>query len=167
MIGTRRAADRVSYRLSCQLLRGVLRELVAAGAIGSVACRTAAALYALLLEHPIDQRGRCWSCGRAAAVVLGRRRRCRIYRVVHFWLHQPRTAPLISALTDELGLSLPPPPVPTPDRPRLRITDRFAPDERDGTETVDDPPTAPGPSALGIPVLGVPVLITGSARCPA
>ncbi|MGH3795694.1 MAG: hypothetical protein ACRDSP_12470 [Pseudonocardiaceae bacterium] len=80
------------------------------GGLGSVVYRAAAGLYALLLEHPVDRRGCCCSCRRPGAMVGRRRRRCRVYPVARYWLHQPGTARLVSRLVAELGLSLPPPP---------------------------------------------------------
>jgi hypothetical protein len=122
----------MSHQSLHRMLRGALREPVASGRAGSVVCRATAALYALLLEHPVDHRGRCASCG-WAGVVFGRRRRCRIHRVAWYWLHQSCTTLLLSRLAGELGLSVPPPPVsgPPPDRPCLTITGRAGQDDID------------------------------------
>lgn len=123
-----------SYVLLCRMLRGALEELVASGGVGSVECRAVAALYALVLAHPVDHRGRCLWCG-WAGVVLGRRRRCRIYRVAQYWLHQSRTTLLVTDLANELGMCVVPPPDAGPrvERPGLTIADR---PEQDGTEVV-------------------------------
>lgn len=129
MIDKSRTAYQMSYRLICQMLRRVLREQRASGGVGSVACRATAVLYALLLSHPVDRRGRCAACGWAGAV-FERRRRCRIYRVAHYWLHQPYPA-LVTSLASELGVSgLPPVVRPEPDWPSLTVTGRT---EQDGT----------------------------------
>ena len=92
--------------------------------VGSVVYRAAAALYALLLEHPVDRRGRCCLCRRSTAVL--RRRHCRIYPVVQYWLHQPGIAVLVSRLATELGLMIQLPPLVGPelDRPGVTIVDR-------------------------------------------
>lgn len=53
---------RTSHDFMAEVLRGALLtafESGAAGGIGSVPCRAGAALYALLMNHPIDQQGRC------------------------------------------------------------------------------------------------------------
>jgi hypothetical protein len=59
-------------------LRGVLLAAVesgpiAAGGIDSIQRRACAVLYSLLMDHPVDQRGRCQSC-RRPGVVFGFRR---------------------------------------------------------------------------------------------
>jgi hypothetical protein len=81
-----------SYDLLCRLLRKVLVDGVQAGCgadngIGSVQFRACAALYALLMAHPLDQEGRCRSCHRPGAV-FGRRRRCWVHREASYWLRQ-------------------------------------------------------------------------------
>ncbi|MDQ3762634.1 MAG: hypothetical protein M3460_13500 [Actinomycetota bacterium] len=73
-----------SYALLCQKLRGVLVEKVQAGCgavdgIDSVLRRASAALYMLLMDHPVDRRGRCRSCRRPGAVFGFRRRHCRVH----------------------------------------------------------------------------------------
>ncbi|MGH3886402.1 MAG: hypothetical protein ACRDSZ_07500 [Pseudonocardiaceae bacterium] len=82
-----------SYDVLCRLLRKVLVDGVragrgAVGGIGSVQFRVSAALYALLLAHPLDEQGRCRSCRRPGAV-FGRRRRCWVHREASYWLRQP------------------------------------------------------------------------------
>lgn len=106
------SVQQISYDLLCQGLRTVLLEAVesesdAAGLIGLVEVRTCAALYGLLLDHPVDRRGRCRSCRRPGAVFGWRRRRCRVRIEASFWLHQPDRAFLLSRLADELGHSPP------------------------------------------------------------
>ncbi|MGH3925386.1 MAG: hypothetical protein ACRDTT_21435, partial [Pseudonocardiaceae bacterium] len=41
----------------------------AAGGVDSIQSRACAALYALLMAHPVDRRGRCRSCRRPGAVL--------------------------------------------------------------------------------------------------
>ncbi|MCA1672592.1 MAG: hypothetical protein LC799_10440, partial [Actinobacteria bacterium] len=144
-----------------------------AGGFGSVVYRAAAALYTLLLEHPVDRRGCCCSCRRPAAVIGRRRRRCRIYPLAQYWLYQPGTAVLVSSLVAELGLSIPSPPITGSglDRPGVTVTgrareeptDRAAPGHLDDTEVlptfVDDPDDPP--TALQSPVVSSPPFLPG------
>ena len=90
-------------------LREALRSvLVAADGIDSIQFRACAALYTLLIAHPVDQRGRCRSCRRPGAVLGLRRRRCRVHGEACFCLLQPAEF-LRSRLVCELGLTdLPP-----------------------------------------------------------
>ncbi len=103
-----------SYRLVCDVLRGVLRQLAQAepGAIkeiGSILYRASAVLYLLLLEHPIDRWGRCRSCRRCGTLVGLRRRPCRIYLKASYWLLRlPDEAIVVSHLATDLGLHTPP-----------------------------------------------------------
>jgi len=62
---TGQTVEQTSYRLLCE----ALRESVRAGPgaverVGSIRYQASAVLYLLLLEHPIDRRGRCRSCPR-------------------------------------------------------------------------------------------------------
>jgi hypothetical protein len=91
-----------------EALCGVLRAAMAespdtAEGIGSVQDRAAAALYFLLLEHSVDQHGRCRSCRRPGATVGKRRRRCRVHMKAEFWLLQPRPPRFASAATSDFG----------------------------------------------------------------
>ncbi|MGH4014384.1 MAG: hypothetical protein ACRDSL_10765 [Pseudonocardiaceae bacterium] len=70
-------------------------------------CQAAAALYALLLAHPIDRRGRCRSCRRSGAVLGLRRRSCRVYLEAGFFLLSAGEL-LRTQLVRELGLPDPP-----------------------------------------------------------
>jgi hypothetical protein len=124
------------YLLICRMLREALLERPASGGFGSVMCRATAALYAPLLAHPVDHRGRCPSCGWAGAVP-GRRRR--IYRVAWYWLGQPCPARLVSDVASGLGVSIPPPPIREYDWSGLTIT---------GRGPFEDPPRASGTSAF-------------------
>ena len=60
---TGRTVDQTSHRLVREALRETVRAGPGAGErVGSIRYRASAVLYLLLLEHPIDERGRCWSC---------------------------------------------------------------------------------------------------------
>jgi hypothetical protein len=162
MIDTSCTADQMSYRLICQVLRGVLRDYAELGEVDSQECRAVAALYTLLLEHPIDRRGRCLSCGRAR-MVFGCRRQCRIYRVTHYWLHRS-TALLVSSLTRELGLTVPPLPItkPEPDQTGPTITGRSEQDDTDESPTIEATQTDPHAPDHQAPVLPSPLSAPGS-----
>lgn len=100
------------HQLICELLRGVLRDAVqagpgAAGGIGSVECQAVATLYLLLMDHPIDPRGRCRSCRRPGRVFGPRWRRCRVHAKAIVWLVQSDEALLLRLLADEPGLATP------------------------------------------------------------
>jgi hypothetical protein len=86
--------SQTSYEFMCKVLCEVLAEGVRAGLgaearIGSLQCRVSGALYALLLTHPVDERGRCRSCRRPGAVFGFRRQRCGVHREASHWLCQP------------------------------------------------------------------------------
>jgi hypothetical protein len=103
-----RTVQQTSYDLVCQLLRGFLRDAVQSardgrGEVGSVACRATATLYGLLLDHPVDRRGRCRSCRRPGEVLGWRRRRCRVHRQAHFHLHHPDDAFFLGHLVRTLA----------------------------------------------------------------
>ncbi|MGH3898876.1 MAG: hypothetical protein ACRDTA_11625 [Pseudonocardiaceae bacterium] len=97
--------DQTSHRLVCDLLRDVLGQTgPGAEEVGSILYRASAVLYLLLLDHPIDQRGRCRSCPRPGAVIGFRRRLCRIHLRARYWLlRQPDNAMLLSHLADDPG----------------------------------------------------------------
>ncbi|MDQ2883639.1 MAG: hypothetical protein M3Y48_21405 [Actinomycetota bacterium] len=152
--------DQTSYRIICEELRGVLRQVVRAGpdaveGIGSIRCQASAVLYTLLLDHPIDRRGRCRSCRRPGAMVGLRRRPCRIHLRARYWLlHQPDQALLLSHLAHELARSAAPGPERPPDRSNLTMAAGIDPGDTDvlprvETETVG--PTHPTPPASGRP----------------
>ncbi|MGH3874262.1 MAG: hypothetical protein ACRDSR_22635 [Pseudonocardiaceae bacterium] len=67
-----RNVDQTSHRLVCDVLRragpGVVEE------VDSILYRLSAVLLMVLLDHPIDRRGRCRSC-RRPGVMIGLRRR--------------------------------------------------------------------------------------------
>ncbi|MGH3871455.1 MAG: hypothetical protein ACRDSR_08085 [Pseudonocardiaceae bacterium] len=78
----------------CEVLRGILHDGAqagpgVAGRIGSIPYQAVAALYTLLINHPIDRRGRCRSCRRPCAVFGFRRRHCRIHGEAQVWFGQP------------------------------------------------------------------------------
>ncbi|MGH3771586.1 MAG: hypothetical protein ACRDRW_09355 [Pseudonocardiaceae bacterium] len=73
----------------CKVLAdGVRVGLGTDGGIGSVQCRVSGALFALLLTHQVDERGRCRSCRHPGVFGL-RLRRCDVHREASFWLRQP------------------------------------------------------------------------------
>lgn len=81
-----------SHRLVCDALRQAL-QAGPAGGPGSIRYRACAVLYSLLLDHPLDQRGRCRSCRRSGAMIGLRRRPCRIHLRASYWLlRQPDEA---------------------------------------------------------------------------
>ncbi len=101
------------HQTSHELLRETLRDALAAApgsgrdGIGSLTCRASAALYALLGEHPVDQRGRCRSCRGPHA--LRWRRACRVLAAARFYLCQPEDM-LLRLLASELAQHATPPP---------------------------------------------------------
>lgn len=113
--GVRTTVYETSHDPLCRMLRKALVEVVqagpgSAGMIGSVLCRSVATLYTLLLDHPIDRRGRCRSCRRPGAVFGSRWRHCRVYGEANLWLWQLDEALLQRLLAHELGLAAAPPP---------------------------------------------------------
>jgi hypothetical protein len=86
------SVHQTSYDLMCRVLRQGLRDAVqagpgAAGGIGTVECQAVAALYLLLMDHPMDRRGRCRSCRRPGAVFGPRWRHCRVHGKAKLCLH--------------------------------------------------------------------------------
>ncbi|MGH3771967.1 MAG: hypothetical protein ACRDRW_11330 [Pseudonocardiaceae bacterium] len=88
-----RSVYQASYEFMCTMLCKALADGVRAGlgeeGVGSLRCRVSGALYAVLLDHPVDERGRCRSCRRPGAVFALRRRRCEVHREANYWLRQP------------------------------------------------------------------------------
>ncbi len=85
--GKGRTIEQTSYRLVCDALRqAVAAGPSAASGIDSIRYRAAAVLYTLLLDHPLDRRGRCRSCRRSGALIGPRRRPCRIHLRASYWL---------------------------------------------------------------------------------
>jgi hypothetical protein len=112
------SVHQTSHRLLCEVLGGVLIEVVESAqvlvsivesesAVGSVEVRAVAALYELLRDHPVDRRGRCRSCRRPGGVIGLRRRRCRVHRTAHFYLHHPDDAFFLSHLANEVDVPAP------------------------------------------------------------
>jgi hypothetical protein len=99
----------------CQMLRKVLVDGIKAGGIGSVPLRVCTALHGLLLDHPIDQWGRCRSCRRPGSVFGLRWRPCQVHSKVTLCLQQLDEVLLLDLLAEELGLvSASPPTAPGP-----------------------------------------------------
>lgn len=99
---TGRTVDQTSHRLVCEALREAVRAgLGAVGQVGSIRYRASAVLYLLLLEHPIDWRGRCRSC---PSVMIGLRPRpCQIHFRASDWLLHHSHEVLLSHLAREFG----------------------------------------------------------------
>ena len=118
--------NQTRHRLICDTLRASL--LAGPGAVeqsGQPRYWAAAVLYLLLLDHPIDRRGRCRSCRRTGELIGLRRRPCRIHLQASYWLlHQPDDALLLAQLADELGAGIAP--TRAPDRVDLTVTARSA-----------------------------------------
>jgi hypothetical protein len=98
-------AQTTSYRLLCD----ALCETVHAGpgtvdGPGLIRYRASAVLYLLLLDHPLDRRGRCRSCRRSGAMIGLRRRPCRVHARTSYWLLRQPDDTLLSNLANELGL---------------------------------------------------------------
>jgi len=181
MIRSEPSVYQTSHALLCRLLHQILMDAVqagcgAAGGIGSVPLRASAALYALLLAHPLDQQGRCRAC-RGPGAVFGRRRRCWVHLQANYWLRQPEEF-LYSRVADEWGPANPPPPsagaapggtaaatqpaqtpvappAPIPPVGRPDLDHGEAGDDPDGPRSRRGPSDDPGPSA------GPDVLPTG------
>ncbi|MGH3720610.1 MAG: hypothetical protein ACRDRI_17545 [Pseudonocardiaceae bacterium] len=99
----------ISYDSLCQALGGVLADGVragrgGAGGIGSVLFRACVALYGLLVDHPVDQWGRCRSCRRPGSVFGWRWRPCQVRGKAMLCLRQLDEVLLLSVLA-ELGLA--------------------------------------------------------------
>lgn len=111
MTGMGWTVEQTSHRLVCDALREVLRQTPqagpgVAGEIDSIRYRACAVLYTLLLDHPLDQRGRCRSCRRSGTIIGPRRQPCRIHLRASYWLlRQPEETLLPRHLADELGRS--------------------------------------------------------------
>jgi hypothetical protein len=146
MISTSRTVEQTNHRLICDALRETMRA--GPGAIervSSIRYRASAVLYLLLLEHPIDGRGRCWSC---PGVLSGLRPRpCQIHVKASDWLlHHPDEV-LRSHLAREFGAaSLLSPNVLSP-----RATGT-PPPIRPDRESPPGSLTDPGPPRLSTPV---------------
>jgi hypothetical protein len=104
------ACRSTTYQTSYDLVQAVLRAALLDMArsahdlhgIDRVEFGACAELYALLTAHPIDVRGRCWSC-RRPGWLRRRPRVCMVYQKAHYWLRQP-THLLQVHLASELGV---------------------------------------------------------------
>ncbi|MGH3772116.1 MAG: hypothetical protein ACRDRW_12095 [Pseudonocardiaceae bacterium] len=94
----------------CGVLRAAVESPRGTGGIGSVECRAVVALYSLLLDHPVDQWGRCRSCRRPGSVFGAQWRQCQVRGKATLCLRQLDEVLLLSLLAQELGLAdaLPP-----------------------------------------------------------
>lgn len=142
-----RSVHQTSQHLNCETLRDALRSRRDSGrgdrsAIGSIPWRAVAALYMLLLDHPVDRRGRCRSCRRPAAVLGRRWRRCRVHGEATLWLRQPAEF-LRSQLARELGLVSTEPPPGAGDTCE-ESTDSAVVTDQGGTEVLPAVEPAPG-----------------------
>jgi hypothetical protein len=101
-----------SHGLLLAVLRDVLLDVVGSAhglhGIGKVGFGACAGLSALLAAHPVDGRGRCWSC-RGPGWPGRRPRVCMVYRKAHYWLRQS-THLLQAHLASELGVDVAAPP---------------------------------------------------------
>lgn len=107
MISSGPTVHQTSYTLMCELLSRVLHVVLDSARKGdsdalSVEQRACAGLFTLLLDHPVDRRGRCRSCRRPGTVFGWRRRRCGVHRTAGHWLHQPHVGLLLRNLAHEL-----------------------------------------------------------------
>ncbi|MGH3865625.1 MAG: hypothetical protein ACRDQ4_05700 [Pseudonocardiaceae bacterium] len=119
------SADQVIYGVVYTALRRILREGVQAGlgaaeGLNSLQCRFAGALYALLMAHPIDRRGRCRHCRRPGSVIGRRRQSCAVYLEVDHWLHHSDER-LRTQAALQWGLTPSPSPAATTPQARRRV----------------------------------------------
>jgi hypothetical protein len=170
------STDQISYEFACRVLRSVLRAAVgsepgAVDGIGSVPCRASATLYMLLMDHPVDRRGRCRSCRHPGGVFGLPRHQCRVRSVASLWLKQPAEF-LHSLLAYELGLTELPPPTradgadraATGGRSALDGWPRIGPDPTDPCIPAISDPGRPAPaSSPKVPWAGRPDPVHGGA----
>jgi len=165
----------IRYALLCQRLRGALENAVLAGhgadGIGSVPCQASAALYMLLMGHPIDRRGRCRSCRRSGAVLGFRRHRCRVHGEARFWLLQQPAEFLQSRLVCELGLTDQPPAQDNPTRTAAHnrgdadVSPRVEPSTSDPRTEPFQTSTVPPPLPQGAPGRDGRTPLTAGSGC--
>lgn len=118
--------DQISHRLLCDALRETVHaEPATSDGIGSIRYRASAVLYRLLLEHPIDRRGRCRKCrGPGGMIGLRRRAPCQIHLTASDWMLRQPDAALLSHLTSELGAGAAPGTARPSDRSGLTVRAR-------------------------------------------
>ncbi len=109
------SADQISRDPLLQMLCEVMVEGARArrGAprgTESVALRACAALFELLREHQVDQRGRCRSCRRSGLLLRAWWQPCRVRSKATVCLQQLDEVLLFSPLVRELGLAAVSPP---------------------------------------------------------
>jgi hypothetical protein len=90
----------------CQVLRMVVADKERAGrgaadGVGSVECRAVVALYSLLMDHAVDQWGRCRSCRRPGSVFGARWRPCEVRSKASLCLDRLDEVLLLDLLDDE------------------------------------------------------------------
>ena len=90
----------------CQVLRAVVADKERAGrgaadGVGSVECRAMVALYSLLMDHVVDQWGRCRSCRRPGSVFGVRWRPCEVRSKASLCLDRLDEVLLLELLADE------------------------------------------------------------------
>lgn len=176
MTGKGPSATEASYVWLCERLRGVLVDAVLAGhgadGIGSVSSQASAALYLLLMGHPVDGRGRCRSCRRPGAMLGFRRRRCRVHGEARFWLLQQPAEFLHSRLICELRLTDLPPtqssatPMAVDDPDDTDVLPGIEPDPSDPRiEPVQTPVVSPPLPSRRRPGRGDRTPLTAGSRC--
>ncbi|MGH3914161.1 MAG: hypothetical protein ACRDTC_12255 [Pseudonocardiaceae bacterium] len=111
MINRGLSVHQLRHQHLCAVLRAALVEAVQAGrraaeGIGTVSGRAVATLYLILMNHSVDQRGRCRFCRRPGGWRARRRWRCRVQREASAWLGQP-TEFIRTQIGRELGLPVP------------------------------------------------------------
>jgi hypothetical protein len=98
------AVDQARHDPLCQMLRKVLMDAAQASEIGSVPLRACAALYGVLLDHPVDEWGRCRSCHRPGLVFGPQWHPCQLHRKVTLCLRHLDEVMLLDLLADERGV---------------------------------------------------------------
>lgn len=97
---------RTSYSRICQALRGFLVDAVESkdhATVNTIAFQASATLYSLLLDHPINEKGRCRSCPRSTTGFGRRQRRCRVHLLAGFHMLYSGDF-LLSHMASELGV---------------------------------------------------------------
>ena len=99
------SVHQTSYHALCEVLKrfvvGEVESPRGVRRIGSVECRAVVALYSLLLDHAVDQWGRCLSCRRPGSVFGLRWRPCQVHSKATLCLDKLDEVLLLSLLPDE------------------------------------------------------------------